>query len=52
MNPTVILWNTAVFLASVFGALIVGCTLKPKFGKRVTGFCGEPSPRADISFPC
>lgn len=37
MNPTVILWNTAVFLASVFGALIVGCTLKPKFGKRVTG---------------
>ncbi len=37
MNPVIILWNTAVFMASVFAAAIVSCTLKPKFNKKITG---------------
>ena len=37
MNPVIILWNTAVFLASVFAAVIVNCTLKPRFCKKITG---------------
>ena len=36
MNPVVILWTTAVFLASVFAGAIVHSTLKPKYGAKRT----------------
>ena len=36
MNDIVLLWSVAVFLASVFAVIIIGVTLPPKHGRKIT----------------